>query len=188
MASLGFQAYKMRPALGPEKDVETVRLMREATHEAFELMVDAHSWWRMGDLSYSADTVEQVAAGMSEHDILWLEEPLPPNDHAAYRRLKERGVVTLASGEHEPDEAGYLDLIHTSAVDYVQMDIVCQGGYGAARRLFPEIERAGLRFAFHSWGTALEVIAAAQVGICWPETVVEWLEYPCYTTAEHKFM
>jgi L-alanine-DL-glutamate epimerase-like enolase superfamily enzyme len=188
VASLGFKAYKMRPALGPEKDVETVRLMREATNETFELMVDAHSWWRMGDLSYSPETVAQVAAGMSEHDILWLEEPLPPHDHAAYRRLKERNIVTLASGEHEPDEAGFLDLVHGNAVDYVQMDIVCQGGYAAARRLFPEIERAGLRFAFHSWGTALEVIAAAHVGVCWPETVVEWLEYPCYSTAQHKFM
>ena len=49
------------------------------------------------------------------------------------------------------------------------------------RRLFGEIARAGLRFAFHSWGTALEVIAAAHLGICWPETVVEWLEYPCYS-------
>ena len=30
VANLGFKAYKMRPGLGPEKDLETVRLMREA--------------------------------------------------------------------------------------------------------------------------------------------------------------
>ena len=65
----------------------------------------------------------------------------------------------------------------------MQMDVVCQGGYPIARRLMPEIASAGLKFAFHSWGTALEVVAAAQLGICWPETVVEWLEYPCYSTA-----
>jgi L-alanine-DL-glutamate epimerase-like enolase superfamily enzyme len=49
-----------------------------------------------------------------------------------------------------------------------------------ARRIFHEIEKEGLRFAFHSWGTALEVIAAAHLGVCWPEQVVEWLEYPIY--------
>ena len=54
----------------------------------------------------------------------------------------------------------------------------CQGGYSLGRRIFAEIARQGLRFAFHSWGTALEVIAAAHLGICWPEMVVEWLEYP----------
>ena len=66
-------------------------------------------------------------------------------------------------------------------VDYVQMDVCCQGGFAMARRLFGEIAHEGLKFAFHSWGTALEVLAAAHLGICWPEMVVEWLEYPCYS-------
>ena len=79
-------------------------------------------------------------------------------------------------------------LIETGAVDYVQMDVVCQGGYATARRLFPDIARAGLRFAFHSWGTALEVIAAAHLGVCWPSSVVPWLEYPCYSTDTREFM
>jgi L-alanine-DL-glutamate epimerase-like enolase superfamily enzyme len=62
------------------------------------------------------------------------------------------------------------------------MDVVCQGGYPTARRLLAEIARGGLKFAFHSWGTALEVVAAAHLGACWPEQVIEWLEYPCYAT------
>ena len=180
IADLGFRGYKMRPALGPEEDLRTVKLMREAVGSVFDLMVDAHAWWRMGDRSYSLETVEELAGAMAEHEIAWLEEPLPPDDHEAYLRLKEQDLVPLASGEHEPSEARFLDLILTRAVDYAQMDVCCQGGYAMGRRLFGEIAREGLRFAFHSWGTALEVIAAAQLGVCWPETVVEWLEYPCY--------
>ncbi len=181
IAALGFPAYKMRPALGPEKDVETVRLMREAVGPDIELMVDAHAWWRMGDLSYGWDTVERLAREMAEFRIAWLEEPWRPDDHQAYRRLKEKGYVPLASGEHEASEDGFLDLIQSDCVHYVQMDICCQGGYPTGRLLLTEIAREGLRFAFHSWGTALELIAAAHLGICWPELVVEWLEYPCYS-------
>ena len=181
ISALGFRAYKMRPALGPEQDLETVRLMRQAVGPDFDLMVDAHTWWRMGDRSYSAGTIEQLARDMAQYEIAWLEEPMPPDDHAAYLALKEKDVVPLASGEHEPGEERYLDLILSRAVDYVQMDVCCQGGYALGRRLFAEIARQGLRFAFHSWGTALEVVAAAQVGICWPDTVVVWLEYPCYS-------
>jgi len=188
IAQLGFGAYKMRPALGPEKDMEAVRLMRQAVGPDFDLMVDAHSWWRMGDKSYGMAIVEQLARYMSEYGIAWLEEPLPPDDHAAYLRLKEKDIVPLASGEHEPSEERYLDLILTQAVDYVQMDVCCQGGYALGRRLFAEIARQGLRFAFHSWGTALEVIAAAHLGICWPEIVVAWLEYPCYSDPTHAGM
>jgi len=182
VAKLGFRAYKMRPALGPEGDLETVRQMRQSVGPDFELMVDAHTWWRMGDRSYSLETIEQLARQMAEYDIAWLEEPMPPDDHAAYLQLKEKDIVPLASGEHEPSEERYLDLIMTQAVDYVQMDVCCQGGYSLGRRILAEIARQGLRFAFHSWGTALEVIAAAHLGICWPEAVAEWLEYPCYSS------
>ncbi len=179
---LGFQAYKMRPASGPGQDLETVRQVRRACGPDFELMVDAHTWWRLGDRSYNLATIEQLARGMAEYDIAWLEEPMPPEDHAAYLQLKAKDIVPLASGEHEPSEERYLDLIRTQAVDYVQMDVCCQGGYSLGRRIMAEIARQGLRFAFHSWGTALEVIAAAHLGICWPEGVTEWLEYPCYSS------
>jgi len=182
VAQLGFRAYKMRPALGPEGDLETVRQMRHWVGPDFELMVDAHTWWRMGDRSYSLETIEQLARQMAEYDIAWLEEPMPPDDHAAYLQLKEKDIVPLAGGEHEPSEERYLDLIMTQAVDYVQMDVCCQGGYSLGRRILAEIARQGLRFAFHSWGTALEVMAAAHLGICWPEAVAEWLEYPCYSS------
>ncbi len=185
---LGFTAYKMRPGLGPLEDVRAVELMRKATGPTFDLMVDAHTWWRMGDHSYSEQTVTEVAQQMAAHEIFWLEEPLLPDKHEAYARLKAPGIVPIAGGEHEPDEAGFADLMAQGCVDYVQLDLLCQGGYSLARRVFAEVARQNLRFAFHSWGTDLELITAAQLGVCWPDDVVEWLEYPVYTTPETKSM
>ena len=52
IAGMGFPAYKMRPARGPEADLETVRQMRAAVGSDVGLMIDAHSWWRMGDKTY----------------------------------------------------------------------------------------------------------------------------------------
>ena len=181
IAAMGFPAYKMRPGIGPEEDLRTVELMRKAVGPEMGLMVDAHTWWRMGDRSYSFEQIEQLANAMAAHDPVWLEEPLPPEKHEAYRKLRGRLDVKLASGEHEPDIAGFQDLIDRQAVDYVQMDVLCQGGFGVAQRIFEGVQRRGLKFAFHSWGTALEVLAAAHLGIGWPEDVVEWLEYPCYS-------
>jgi L-alanine-DL-glutamate epimerase-like enolase superfamily enzyme len=178
--AMGFPAYKMRPALGPDGDLETVEKMRRATGPGFGLMVDAHSWWRMGDKSYSPATVASLAAAMAGQGITWLEEPLPPENHAEYRRLRALGHVPVATGEHEPDEAGFMDLIDSGAADVVQMDVCCQGGFAMGARVVEAVRQRGLRFAFHSWGTTLEVLAAAHFGICWPEEVVEWLEYPCY--------
>jgi L-alanine-DL-glutamate epimerase-like enolase superfamily enzyme len=182
ISELGFRAYKMRAGIGPEDDLTAVRLMRTAVGPDFDLMVDAHSWWRMGDRNYAASTIDHLAEELAKYHVAWLEEPLPPEDHEGYQRLKELDFVPIAAGEHEPTEHSFMDLIFTESVDYVQMDVVSQGGLHTARRLLAEVAHAGLRFAFHSWGTALEVIVAAQLGICWPDMVVEWLEYPCYST------
>jgi L-alanine-DL-glutamate epimerase-like enolase superfamily enzyme len=123
IASMGFTAYKMRPALGPEGDLKTVALMREAVGPRTGLMIDAHSWWRMGDRSYSMQTVGELARAFAKYRPTWLEEPLPPEDHAAYRQLRASRALPIASGEHEPDEAGFEDLIATDAADYIQMDV-----------------------------------------------------------------
>src|SRR5579872_1440146 len=100
IAELGFNAYKMRLAGGAEQDLETVRRVREAVGGDFDLMVDAHTWWRMGDQNYSLETIEQLAEEMAAYNVAWLEEPLPPEDHDGYLRLKEKDLVPLASGEH----------------------------------------------------------------------------------------
>lgn len=180
IAKMGFSAYKMRPALGPDEDLKTVELMRKAVGPDVGLMIDAHSWWRMGDKSYSVDTVSQLASEMAKFNITWLEEPLPPDNHDAYRDLRAKKFVPIATGEHEQEENGFYDLIDTGAADYLQMDVCCQGGFAMGQRIFARVQRKKLRFAFHSWGTALEVLAAAHLGICWPADVVEWLEYPIY--------
>ena len=175
---LGFRAYKFRAGRGLDDALSAVRAIREAAGPDFDIMLDA------GANRYSFETVERLAREMAPYRIRWMEEPLPPADHDAYARLKQLGLVPLAAGQHEPNELRYLDLIESRAVDYVQMDLVSQGGYATARHLFPDIARAGLRFAFHSRGTALDLIAAAHLGVCWPESVVRWLEYPCYPAHE----
>ena len=181
IAGMGFSAYKMRPALGPDEDLKTVELMRKTVGPNVSLMVDAHSWWRMGDKSYSPETVTELACEMAKYKITWLEEPMPPDDHESYRALCAQKIVPVATGEHEQEEDGFYDLIDTGAADYIQADVCCQGGFAMGQRIFARVQQKKLRFAFHSWGTALEVLAAAHLGICWQANVVEWLEYPIYT-------
>ncbi|CAN0270179.1 unnamed protein product, partial [Chrysoparadoxa australica] len=143
-------------------------------------MIDAPTWWSMGDKSYSPEMITQLAKGMAQYSPTWLEEPLPPEMHEAYALLNQMNYVPIASGEHEQTFEGFQDIIEKRAVDYVQMDVCCQGGFDMGVKVFKHTQAAGLRFAFHCWGSALEVLASAQLGICWPESLVEWLEYPCH--------
>ncbi len=178
---LGFPAYKLRPAAGPAGDLRIAEAIRTATGPEFGMMLDCHGWWRMGDRSYSPQTIENLCRDLAPTNPYWVEEPLPPDDHQAYKELNGSQPVPIASGEHEPDEESFRDLIESGGVDFVQMDVCCQGGFAMGQRVFAAAEQQGIRFAFHSWGTLLEVIAAAQLGVCWDENVVEWLEYPLHS-------
>ena len=188
ITGMGFQAYKMRPARGPEEDLEAIQKMRSAVGADIGLMIDAHSWWRMGNKTYSPETILNLANAMAEFHPTWLEEPLPPENHEAYSKLKEKAQFPIATGEHEPNEEGFMDLFDKRCTDFIQMDVCCQGGFAMAKRIFEKVKEYELRFAFHSWGTSLEVLAAAHLGVCWEEDVVEWLEFPCYSSANSPGM
>ena len=126
---MGFSAYKMRPGLGSEADLKTVELMRKATGPEFKLMVDAHTWWRMGDKNYSEKEILDLAHAFQQYNPYWLEEPLPPHDHRGHKRLKDQGVVPVATGEHEQDLEGYRDLLKRYANVERKSRSICQKSY-----------------------------------------------------------
>lgn len=183
---MGFLGYKMRPGLGPDEDLRTVELMRKACGGDMDIMIDAHTWWRMGNKSYTPETIAELSKSMSAYQPYWLEEPLPPEDHQAYKELRDKGFICLATGEHEQEFAGFESLAEKHAADFLQMDVCCQGGFEMGLNVFDLAADNNLKFAFHSWGTMLEVLAAAHLGICRDEKIVEWLEYPCYSSPGKK--
>src|SRR6185436_8705348 len=99
---------------------------------------------RMGDKSFSRQTVTEVATEIAKYKPTWLEEPLPPHDHDAYRELHAKKILPIATGEHEQEEAGFMDLIDTGATDYVQMDVCCQGGCAMGQRIFSAVQKKKL--------------------------------------------
>jgi L-alanine-DL-glutamate epimerase-like enolase superfamily enzyme len=181
VAALGFSAYKYRPALGPDDDLRTVQLMREAVGPDVGLCLDAHGWFRMGDQSYTAELVEQMAHDIAPYSITWLEEPLPPEDHAAYAELRGKNIVPIAGGEHEISHQGFMNLIQNECIDIVQADVPHHGGLNSLKQILQACKEHHLEFAFHNWGTELETIADAQVGACFGKETASWLEYPCYS-------
>jgi L-alanine-DL-glutamate epimerase-like enolase superfamily enzyme len=171
IAALGFRACAMPLAGGPEADLQALRLMREAA--AINLMIDARAW-----SSYSFETVIRLAEHMTEFDPLWIEEPFAPRDLPDYLTFKEKDLISLAAGFNQTDEDALLELLYSGAIDYLQMDVASQGGFATARRLLGAASRQGVRFIPTTSATDLDVLIAAHLGICWEETVIEWLEYP----------
>jgi L-alanine-DL-glutamate epimerase-like enolase superfamily enzyme len=126
---MGFPAYKMRPGMGPDQDLKTVELMRKATGPDMGLMVDAHTWWRMGNKSYTPDTIRGLARSMQKLNPYWLEEPFLPEHHLEYKKLKDEGVVPVATGEHEQEYEGFEDLAKLKAADFFTNGCLLSGRF-----------------------------------------------------------
>jgi L-rhamnonate dehydratase len=88
--------FKYGPSAGSEgmqRNLSMARAVREAVGPGYRLMFDAFMGW---DSTYAADMVR----GLEAVEPFWLEEPLPPERVAAFRRLTASSRVRLATGEH----------------------------------------------------------------------------------------
>jgi len=157
----GFAGYKYRPGIGPEGDVETVRRIDEAVEE-MDVMVDAHTWWKLRD-AYGDKERDRVVRACERHGVRWLEEPVAPDDYDGYRDLAARFDVALAGGESEPSADGLARLADTGAVDYLQGDVRHHGGYTGCWRAVEHCRGREVRFVPHSFGTVLGTVANAHL-------------------------
>lgn len=126
---MGFIGAKMPlphgPADGTEgmrKNVELAARMREACGPGFFLAFDC---WMALTPAYALQLIDKLRP----YDIHWIEECLPPDDYAGYRRLVEQRThpIMIATGEHEYTRWGFENLLETG-VDLIQPDIHWCGG------------------------------------------------------------
>ena len=87
---------------------------------------------------------------MAAYNPTWLEEPLPPDDHAAYRALRLNAKVPIATGEHEPNEAALI----AEMIDILR------------RKMERDYQKGGTRRDAHPKTVGLErrQVAAGEVG------------------------
>ena len=118
----GFRAIKMK--VGRERlseDVERVRAMRDHLGDGFPLMVDANMKW-------SADEAIRAARAFQPFDLVWLEEPVIPDDVAGQARVVREGGLPIASGENLRTLWDFKHLIAAGGVTYPQPDVTNCGG------------------------------------------------------------
>jgi L-alanine-DL-glutamate epimerase-like enolase superfamily enzyme len=112
------------PGSGPEgmrKNVELVRILREALGDSTELMFDAFSGW---DLAYALEWAKQV----EQYRPYWIEEAVHPEKIESFATLRRSTSVPVASGEHFYGRWEVERYLQAGAVSVVQADPEWCGG------------------------------------------------------------
>jgi D-galactarolactone cycloisomerase len=152
----GFANMKMRCGRDDAYDTAAVEAVIAAIGPDARLAVD-------GTHAYQPAQAERFAALLSDRNVLWFEEPFPPEDVAAYADLRRKTDVPIAAGENEYGLRGFQDLIQSEAIDIAQPDVSRAGGITECRRIAQLAETAGLRITTHTWNDAVTVLASAHL-------------------------
>jgi L-alanine-DL-glutamate epimerase-like enolase superfamily enzyme len=114
----GIPRVKMKVGREPTLDLKRIALARRTIGNKAELFVDANSAY---DRKTALYYIQRFA---EEFDIRWMEQPLPPEDRAGMRFLRERapGHVDIADGEYGYHLAYFREMIESGAIDVVMAD------------------------------------------------------------------
>jgi D-galactarolactone cycloisomerase len=119
----------------------------------------------MVDANHAYDATAAIRLGrmIETHDIGWFEEPVPPEDVAGYRAVKEALSIPIAGGECEFTRFGFRDLLLSRALDIVQPDTCAAGGLSECKKIADMAEAFGIRTNPHVWGTGIAIAASLQL-------------------------
>lgn len=136
---LGFRAFKVKVGLHDEDaDLAVVRGVRENAPAQSFLWVDANQ-------GYTVDTALRLSRKLHDLDVAAFEQPLPANDIAGLRRLRDASPVPVALDESVRAPSDLATLVRLDAVDVVIAKVQRSGGLTLSRRVCALAEDCGLR-------------------------------------------
>lgn len=132
----GFRHVKLPLPHGPadglkglRKNIEVVEEVRGLVGPDGDIMLDCYMAL---DVPYAI----KLAKAVSQFRVLWIEEPVPPDQIDSYRQIKDAVPdILITGGEHEYTRYGFRDLIEKRAVDILQPDIYRAGGLSELKKI-----------------------------------------------------
>jgi L-alanine-DL-glutamate epimerase-like enolase superfamily enzyme len=116
---------------------------------------------------------------LAQYNIVWFEEPLPPDDLEGYIELTRVSPIPIAAGEVLTRRQAFQPWIERRAVDILQPDCTKNGGLSESRRIAALAFDHNVQVVPHGWNTAVGLAADLQFAASLP--VARYVEYltPC---------
>ena len=148
---------------------ERIGALRDAVGADVKIMVDAHG-------RHTPGQAIKLMRALEPFDLFFFEEPVPPDNVAAYKRLRQAEIpVSLATGERLFSKWEYQSLIENQYVDIIQPDVCHAGGILEIRKIAALAETYYIRVAPHNPNGPVATAASLQLAACLPGFCI--LEY-----------
>ncbi|MGH7071519.1 MAG: mandelate racemase/muconate lactonizing enzyme family protein [Acetobacteraceae bacterium] len=136
--------------------VDVVRAVRAAVGPEIMVAMDAH--WKFG-----VNDAIKLAQALEPFDLLWLEDPIPPENLEAQRQVTMSTRTPICTGENLYRKHGYRELIEKQAARVIAPDIPKMGGLLEAKKVAEHADLYYIPIAPHNVASPVATMAAAQL-------------------------
>ena len=136
--------------------VDQAHEIREAVGDKMDLAIDLHG-------RYDATAGIKVAHALEDLNLMWLEEPVPPENIQALAHITHSTRTPICAGENAYLRYGFREIIEKQACDIIMPDISKCGGLSECRKIANMAESYYIPFAPHNNSSALSTVGDAHV-------------------------
>ncbi|HEY9348592.1 MAG TPA: mandelate racemase/muconate lactonizing enzyme family protein [Inquilinus sp.] len=171
--SHGIRTIKCGGVADPVRQVAT---LREAVGDEVDIAIDLHGppWLTPADAA-------RLARALEPYNLLWIEDPIAPENLDGYKRIRDAAHVPLAAGERMATIFGERELIEHDLVDVIQPDTGRAGGLTQMRKIAAMAEAHHIMMAPHSGSlgpvaeyAAIHLLAAIPNGLILERLDADW--------------
>jgi galactonate dehydratase len=145
---------------------ERVGRLRQIVGPNVDIMIDNHGRSR-------PSTAVRLMEALRPHNLLWLEEPTPPDDIEALARVRAAGPsMDIATGERLYSKWEFAPLLERRLVDVLQPDLCHAGGITECKKIAALAEAYYVQIAPHSPQGPVSTAASAHLGLAIPNFLI----------------
>jgi len=148
--------------------ISLVEAVREEIGYDVDLGFDLH--W-----NFTAETASRLATRLEGYDLAWLEDPVPPHEYDAHRRVREATDVPILTGENLADPGEFKQMLDAEGMDLAAPDPHNCGGLLNFTRIATLCDLEGVPVAAHNIQSPVGTVAGAHASAAIPNFVA--LEY-----------
>lgn len=189
----GFTAFKIDVDGGDANKDAFNYTASEREHDQMLKLIDMAVNAAGKDIAVAADvhtrldmpSAIRLAKACEQFHLMWLEEPIPPENIDAMREITRSTSTPICAGENLYLRHGFKDLITRQAVDIIMPDIPKCGGLSECRKIANLAEIYYIPFAPHNVASPIGTMASCHVCVTVPNFLViefHWLQRDYWST------